>query len=53
MGLSADAEVADIGAGPGYFSFRLAARVPQGRGYAVDIQPEMLAIIERRMVRGA
>jgi SAM-dependent methyltransferase len=47
MGLSADADVADIGAGTGYFSFRLAARVPQGRVYAVDIQPEMLAVFER------
>ena len=49
MGLSADADadVADIGAGTGSFSFRLAARVPQGRVYAVDIQPEMLAVFER------
>ncbi|HEV8485096.1 MAG TPA: class I SAM-dependent methyltransferase [Blastocatellia bacterium] len=40
--------VADIGAGTGYFSFRLSKVVPQGKVYAVDIQPEMLAIIERR-----
>jgi FkbM family methyltransferase len=40
--------VADIGAGTGYFSFRLSRAVSQGRVYAVDIQPEMLAIIERR-----
>lgn len=38
--------VADIGAGTGYFSFRLATAVPQGKVLAVDIQPEMLTIIE-------
>ena len=36
---------ADIGAGTGYFSFRMAAKVPQGRVLAVDIQPEMLALL--------
>ncbi len=37
--------VADIGAGTGYFSFRLAKLVPQGRVLAVDIQPEMIAYL--------
>lgn len=37
--------VADIGAGTGYFSFRLAPLVPEGKVLAVDIQPEMLDII--------
>jgi len=40
--------VADIGAGTGYFTFRIAPLVPRGRVLAVDIQPEMLAIIQRR-----
>lgn len=40
--------VADIGAGTGYFSFRIAPLVRQGKVYAVDLQPEMLAIIEKR-----
>ncbi len=40
--------VADIGAGTGYFSFPIARRVPSGRVLAVDIQPEMLAIIAQR-----
>ncbi len=40
--------VADIGAGSGYFSFRVAERVPNGVVYAVDIQQEMLDEIERR-----
>lgn len=40
--------VADLGAGTGYFTFRIAPRVPRGRVYAIDIQPEMLTIVERR-----
>ncbi len=41
--------IADIGAGSGYFSFRLAKRVGSGgRVLAVDIQDEMLQIIRRR-----
>ena len=40
--------VADIGAGTGYFTFRLSKVVPQGKVFAVDIQPEMLAIIDQR-----
>lgn len=37
--------VADIGAGTGYLSFRIAPNLPQGKVMAVDIQPEMLEII--------
>ncbi|MBW4607356.1 MAG: class I SAM-dependent methyltransferase [Hassallia sp. WJT32-NPBG1] len=37
--------VADIGAGTGYFSFRIAPLIPKGKVLAVDIQPEMLDII--------
>lgn len=37
--------VADVGAGTGYFSFRLAPLVPQGKVLAVDIQPEMIDIL--------
>ncbi|WP_324282425.1 class I SAM-dependent methyltransferase [Cyanobacterium aponinum UTEX 3221] len=38
--------IADIGAGSGYFSFRIAKKVPQGLVYAVDVQPEMIDIID-------
>lgn len=42
--------VADIGAGSGYFTFRLAQKIgPNGKVLAVDIQPEMLDIIRKRM----
>ena len=37
--------VADIGAGTGYFSFRMASLIPEGKVLAVDIQPEMIDII--------
>lgn len=37
--------VADIGAGTGYFSFRISSSVPQGKVLAVDIQPEMIDIM--------
>jgi ubiquinone/menaquinone biosynthesis C-methylase UbiE len=49
MALAADAEVADIGAGTGYFSVRLARAVPEGQVFAVDIQPEMLALLQARI----
>lgn len=48
MGLRPTDVVADIGAGTGYFSFRMAALLPQGKVLATDIQPEMLAIMEQR-----
>ncbi|EGJ31000.1 MULTISPECIES: class I SAM-dependent methyltransferase [Moorena] len=38
--------VADIGAGTGYFSFRIAPLVPEGKVLAVDIQPEMIDVID-------
>lgn len=42
--------VADIGAGSGYFSFRLSQKVgPTGKVLAVDIQQEMLDEIRDRM----
>jgi ubiquinone/menaquinone biosynthesis C-methylase UbiE len=44
--------VADIGAGSGYYSTRLARLVgPEGRVYANDIQPAMLDIIRDRIAR--
>lgn len=49
--LAPDDVVADIGAGTGYFSFRMAELVPEGKVLAVDIQPEMLALIQEKKER--
>ena len=44
------ATVADIGAGSGYITVRLAARVgPTGRVFANDVQPQMLNLLSRRL----
>ena len=44
------ASVADIGAGSGYITEKLAARVgPAGRVFANDVQPQMLEILSRRL----
>ena len=44
--------VADIGAGTGYFSIRLARRVgPTGKVYANDVQPEMLDRLRERSTK--
>jgi len=42
--------IADIGAGSGYFTFRLAHHVGNnGRVYAVDVSPDMILHINRRI----
>lgn len=44
------ASVADIGAGSGYMTVRLAAQVgPSGRVYANDVQPQMIDILRQRL----
>ncbi len=53
MALASDAAVADLGAGSGHFTFRISPRLPQGRVLAVDIQPEMLAVVEQRKRQGS
>jgi SAM-dependent methyltransferase len=46
-----DAIVADIGAGTGYFSARLAHVVPKGRVLAVDTEPDMVRYLAERAKR--
>src|ERR1700733_6275997 len=42
--------VADVGAGSGYLTFRLAEKVgPSGKVLAVDVQPEMFGFIRGEM----
>lgn len=52
LGIADGARVADVGAGGGWFTIRLAKRVgPNGRVYAEDIQHQMIESIERRVQR--
>lgn len=52
LGSLAGLTVADVGAGSGYFTVRLAARVGvKGRVYANDLQPEMLKMLAARVAR--
>ncbi|BCX50180.1 hypothetical protein HAHE_40880 [Haloferula helveola] len=48
LDLAENAVLADIGAGSGYYTFRIAPLVPKGSVIAVDIQPEMIAHLEKR-----
>ena len=48
LAINADAAVADIGAGTGYFSIRLAHMVPRGTVYGVDAEPEMVRYLSER-----
>lgn len=45
--LEPDDVFADIGAGTGYYSFRVAPLVPRGKVLAVDIQQEMLDLMSQ------
>lgn len=40
--------VADIGAGSGYYTFRIAKKVPEGKVYAVEIQDPAIKYLEDR-----
>ncbi len=50
LGLKAGMVVCDLGAGSGYYSIRMAKKVgPQGKVYAVDVQPGMIELLEKRI----
>ena len=52
LGIADGSKVADIGAGSGYFTIRLARRVgPNGIVWAEDVQPAMLEAVERRVAK--
>ncbi|RYZ47061.1 MAG: class I SAM-dependent methyltransferase [Sphingobacteriales bacterium] len=48
MGLNDSSVVADLGAGTGYYSFRIAPLVPNGKVYAVELQDELIDVLTRR-----
>ena len=50
IGIRKGSTVADIGAGAGYFTWRMAERVgPEGTVYAEDIQPGMLDLLKKNV----
>jgi len=50
LGLREGSIACDVGAGPGYFTLRLARAVgAQGRVYAVDVEPALLAALRDRL----
>jgi cyclopropane fatty-acyl-phospholipid synthase-like methyltransferase len=49
--LAPDARVADIGAGTGYFTVRIARMTPGGHVYAVDIERDMIQHLSERAKR--
>lgn len=48
LALDSTATVCDVGAGTGYFSFRLADRLPAGHVVAQDVSGPMLDLVARR-----
>lgn len=51
LGVAPNAAVADLGAGTGYFSVRLANMLKAGRVYAVDLEPDMVKYLGERAKR--
>jgi SAM-dependent methyltransferase len=51
LGLTATMTVADVGAGTGYFTVRLARAVPSGQVIATDIEPDMIRYLTGRAQR--
>jgi SAM-dependent methyltransferase len=49
--LPPQAEVADVGAGTGYFAARLARALPEGKVYAADVEPGMVRYLRARAER--
>lgn len=51
LGIRPGQQIVDLGAGGGYFTFRLAAATgTSGKVYAVDIDPDMIAYLQQRAV---
>jgi len=51
LDLKRTSSVADIGAGTGYFSVRIAKRIPEGKIFAVDVEPDMVRYLGERAQR--
>lgn len=46
--ITSESIVADIGAGSGYYTFRIAPKVPEGKVYAVEIQQEAVNYLDAK-----
>jgi SAM-dependent methyltransferase len=51
--LRGDEQIADVGAGPGFFTLRLARRLPRGHVIATDVDAAALAVLEKRAAAAA
>lgn len=51
INLAPNGVVADIGAGTGYYSFKLIPKVPEGKVYAVEIQDELISYLESKKLQ--
>ncbi|RZK20922.1 MAG: class I SAM-dependent methyltransferase [Pedobacter sp.] len=49
--LKSNSIVADIGAGSGFYTFRVAQRIPNGKVYAVEIQDDAIAYLNKKAVQ--
>ncbi|MHB8877574.1 MAG: class I SAM-dependent methyltransferase [Myxococcaceae bacterium] len=50
LGLRAGQTVAELGAGPGYFSLRLSAAVGEaGHVFAVEVEPQIITVLRERV----
>jgi SAM-dependent methyltransferase len=49
--LQPGSRVADLGAGTGYFTVRIATRIPDGKVFAVDMEPDMVRYLRERAER--
>lgn len=50
MRLAGDETLVDVGAGSGYFTFRLAKALPRGKVIATDVEPEMVRHIHHKVL---
>lgn len=48
MPLKSNTVVADIGAGSGFYTFRIATRIPKGKVYAVEIQNDAINHLKKK-----
>lgn len=51
MKLRSGMVIADIGAGSGYYSFRIAQKVGKGKVYAVEVQDEMIEALQNEKLK--